>query len=29
VGGAGQHAIFGGDPTFAAAFFVTRHFFFH
>jgi hypothetical protein len=29
VGGAGQHAIFSGDPAFARAFFVARHFFFY
>ena len=27
VGGAGQHAIFGGDPALTGAFFVTWHFF--
>jgi hypothetical protein len=28
VRGAGQHAVFGGDPAFAAAFFMAGHFFF-
>ena len=28
VGGAGQHAVFGSDPTFTTAAFVRRHFFF-
>jgi hypothetical protein len=29
MGGAGQHAVFGRDPAFTAAFFVARHFFFN